>query len=112
MKSWRARLLAVLAISAMLLAVSGPAAMAQNLDDCEFVGFDSAGNPLYVCDDFLLGNELSFDENLLLADFGFLPFWTGVDDAELFCEDVERERIDGDRVWECEDPFFVTDFEI
>jgi hypothetical protein len=30
MKSWRVRLLAMLAVAAMLLAVSGPAAMAQS----------------------------------------------------------------------------------
>ena len=51
MRRWKVRALALLTAVAMLLAVTGPAAMADDFDDCEFVGFDIFGNPVFVCDD-------------------------------------------------------------
>lgn len=63
MNSWKARLMALLVAVAMLIVVQGPV-MADDFDDCEFVGFDGFGNAVFVCDfDFDDDDFFFFDED-------------------------------------------------
>lgn len=65
-------LAAVTLMVAMVVVISGSAS-AQEIGDCEFVGFDSFGNAVFVCDVDFDGIDDRFD------DFIDLDF-DGIDD--------------------------------
>ncbi len=79
MKSWKARLLVLLAAAAMLIAVSGPA-MAQDLDGD---GFDDGDAEFFLCVDE--DGDGDFEDCDEVADFdeGFDPLGND-DDADDF----------------------------
>jgi hypothetical protein len=78
MKSWKVRLLTLLTVVAGLLAVAGPAAMA---DDCNFRDRGHRDD-VVVCrfdaNDFDFEDD-EFDE---LNAFGFFPFFFNLDDED------------------------------
>jgi hypothetical protein len=90
MKSWKARLLALLAAVAMLLAVSAPAVMADDFDP-EFAFID--GNDVVVCweQGGGFGDVSDFGDGFGSNDFvgdGFGSNDFG-DEEVLECEDVD-----------------------
>jgi len=80
MKSWKVRLLTLLTVVAGLLAVAGPAAMA---DDCNFRDRGHRDD-VFVCrfdaNDFDFEDD-EFDE-LDAFDFGFFPLFFNFDDED------------------------------
>ena len=113
MRSWRARLLMLVTAAAMLLAISGPAAMADNFrhngdrvffdrnDDVDFFGFDrhdafddgciGVGNG-FDCIGVDVGNDL-FDEDFDTIDVGNLECLVEDGNDVDFCVNEDTNNI-------------------
>lgn len=82
--SWKARLMMLLAVAAMLITVAGPV-MAQDFDDCDFIGVDG-DDAVFECtvDLDFDGIDDNFDD-FVDGDFD------GIDDRFFFDDDIDDE---------------------
>ena len=88
MKSWKVRLMALLAVAALLLTTGGPV-MADDFGDCEFVGFDG-DEAIFVCELDVDFDGISDDiDDFIDADFD------GFDDRFFFDDDIDEDACIG-----------------
>lgn len=73
-------ILAAVTVMVAMLGVIAGSATAQTIDDCEFIGFDSNRDAVFVCDVDFDGIEDQFDD-FIDADFD------GFDDRFFFDDD-------------------------
>lgn len=99
--------LAALTVMAAMLGVIAGSATAQTIDDCEFVGFDSNGNAIFVCDvdfdgiedqfdDFIDGDFDGFDDRFFFDNFFFDEDDDGFDDFGGISQSVGQDADSGE----------------